>query len=495
MSSPLYDAFHRPSSSIYARVETLVWVLVLLSLVLLGLEPFLSGSQLRALEAVDTAVLVLFAIELGLRVATFRPPTLSVFERTGAEVFSTHLVARLRYLLQPMQLIDLITVVALVPALRGLRVLRLLRLLKSKRLFRYGNPFSGLTHGFEADRGLFLFAFSALGGQTLLGGITLFLVERGAEGASVESLGDGIWLALVTLTTVGFGDYSPVTDVGRVVAGTLMVGGMFTLALFAGIVGHTLLNAVLSIREEQFRMSAYCNHVIICGYRTGSDLLLDAISEEFDVDETRVVLFGPGARPPDVPPAFLWVQGEPSKESELDKVRLGYASSVIVVANRSVTPQMADATTILTAFTMRAYLARRDFGARRKRPLRIVAEILEPENVAHARAGGADEVIETTRIGYSLLSHSLLFPGVGDLTGHVVAYGDHNLYTGRLAEELHDETFGDVAARTRSETGALVVGWRDPGDGAEHINPPDESCVPGHAELIYLAAEPKLPIP
>lgn len=43
----------------------------------------------------------------------------------------------------------------------------------------------------------------------------------------------------------------------------LMVAGMFTLALFAGIIGKTPLRAVLSIREEQFRMNTSINHVVV----------------------------------------------------------------------------------------------------------------------------------------------------------------------------------------------------------------------------------------
>lgn len=96
---------------------------------------------------------------------------------------------------------------------------------------------------------LFTFAFSALGAATLLGGTSIYLIEVGRN-PTIQTLGDGIWWALVTLTTVGFGDINPVSGLGRVVGGVLMVAGMFTLALFAGIVGQTILRAVLSIRRS-----------------------------------------------------------------------------------------------------------------------------------------------------------------------------------------------------------------------------------------------------
>ena len=66
--------------------------------------------------------------------------------------------------------------------------------------------------------------------------------------------------------------------------------------LFAGIIGHTLLQAVLTIREEQFRMSNYVDHVIICGYGSRAHMLLDAVRKDVNVTSTDVVVFAEGDR-------------------------------------------------------------------------------------------------------------------------------------------------------------------------------------------------------
>ena len=89
----------------------------------------------------------------------------------------------------------------------------------------------------------------------------------------------------MTVTTVGFGDITPVTGLGRIIAAVMMVAGMFTLALFAGIVGSSLVSGMLSIREEQFRMSEYVNHVIVCGHDESTRLLLDALARELELTE------------------------------------------------------------------------------------------------------------------------------------------------------------------------------------------------------------------
>ena len=214
------------------------------------------------------------------------------------------------------------------------------------------------------------------------------------------------------------------------------------------------------------------------------------------MDTTRVVLFANRERPPEVPPEFLWVQGDPSKESELDKVRLTHAATVILVGSRGATPQHSDASTILTAFTMRAFMAKHPKSKERQRPLQLIAEILEPENVAHAMTAGIDEIIETRRIGFSIISHAVRFPGVGGITGHVVAYGDHNFFTGLLEGDMAGaRSFGELATMVREKTGSIVLGWRDPCDGAEHVNPADDEVVPADAHVIYLSEEPTLPLP
>ena len=329
----------------------------------------------------------------------------------------------------------------------------------------------------------------------VLGGITIYLVERGHPESMITSVPDGMWWAIVTLTTVGFGDLTPKTPLGRVVAGFVMVQGMFILALFAGIVGNTLLRAVLSIREEQFRMSNYTDHLVICGYHPSSRMLLDTVLREPGKEVGRqIVIFAQGDRPHDVSHEFTWVQGDPTKESELPKARLSHAGGIIIVGDRGVTPQAADATTILTVFTLRSYMAHHPETGQRRRPLYVVAEILDQENVQHARAAGADEVSETTRLGFSLLAHAIAEPGTAEVMGKLAAPEGQNLYVGRHPRPNPEPTtFGAVAASLRDDGSSLMlVGLRD-SSGKDRLNPPDDTPVTSESGLVYMAPSQVLP--
>ena len=486
----LHAAFHEPDTRIYRVVQGTVWSLIVLSIVSLAAEALLpDGSPAEPIvQQFDRVILAIFALEIVLRVSTYRPPSLEVFRRPPIGRLRVHLLARLGYVCRPLMLVDILAVLALFPGLRGLRALRLLRLMRTTRVFRYRNPFAIVMQALEENGLLFVFAFSVLGATTLLGGLSAYLVEAKSN-PSINNVLDGMWWALVTVTTVGFGDITPVTLLGRIVGGVLMVAGMFTLALFAGIVGSSLVSGMLSIREEQFRMSDYVNHIVVCGYDESTHLLIEALKREMDLTKTRVVIIDGHERPRDLPPDFLWVQGDPTKGSELDKVRLTHAAAVIVSGERDTSPQIADARTILTIFTIRSFLRRQRQVRRRYRPLYVVVEILDSENVGHAKTAGADEVIETRRVGYSLLARAVTFHGTADTLGRVIVHGTHNLYVGRLPIKLDDaSTYADLRREARlAQKGVLVIGIKQGNAGKEIINPPDDAHVDNDTLLLYLA--------
>ena len=84
----------------------------------------------------------------------------------------------------------------------------------------------------------------------LVGGATVWRLERDRPGTTFESLGDGIWWALTTMTTVGYGDHVPETSSGRVVAGMIMIMGVAVLGAVAAVVALIFASAVAR-REER----------------------------------------------------------------------------------------------------------------------------------------------------------------------------------------------------------------------------------------------------
>ena len=68
----------------------------------------------------------------------------------------------------------------------------------------------------------------------IIGGIGEYLAEHQYQGANITNLGDAFWWAIVTIATVGYGDYYPVTAVGRIIAVIVMVSGIGIFLLLVG---------------------------------------------------------------------------------------------------------------------------------------------------------------------------------------------------------------------------------------------------------------------
>lgn len=163
-------------------------------------------------------------------------------------VFVIDLVRRLRiatddraYLVQGRGWLDLISIV---PMLRIARVLRILRVMRIVR--RMGGLERALTMFFRnrATGGLLLVLLLAI--LVLESGSLLVLwAERSSPDANITTAGDAAWYVIVTMSTVGYGDQYPVTELGRLFgAGIIIVG----VGVFGTLTGF-LANAFLAPRE------------------------------------------------------------------------------------------------------------------------------------------------------------------------------------------------------------------------------------------------------
>ena len=68
----------------------------------------------------------------------------------------------------------------------------------------------------------------------IFGGIGVYLAEHTHEGANITNPGDALWWAVVTIATVGYGDYYPVTAVGQIIAVFVMLSGIGIFVLLVG---------------------------------------------------------------------------------------------------------------------------------------------------------------------------------------------------------------------------------------------------------------------
>ncbi len=147
--------------------------------------------------------------------------------------------ARLRYAASPGAVVDLVATLPLVFSLFGLgefKVLLLLRLLRFFKLGRYSPGMASLSAALVAERKALFACFVILMGVMLMAASLMHLVEHEAQPDKFGTIPDAMWWAIVTLTTVGYGDVVPITIAGKAVAAVTAILGLVMLALPVGIV-------------------------------------------------------------------------------------------------------------------------------------------------------------------------------------------------------------------------------------------------------------------
>ena len=85
----------------------------------------------------------------------------------------------------------------------------------------------------------------------IFGGIGVYLAEHDHPGANITDLGDAFWWAVETITTVGYGDYTPVTTIGRIIAIFVMFSGIGIVLTLVGTLSQRRLRRVESRFEPK----------------------------------------------------------------------------------------------------------------------------------------------------------------------------------------------------------------------------------------------------
>lgn len=132
-------------------------------------------------------------------------------------------------------------------ALIDVRVLRLLRVFRILKLAAYVSEYQSLANALIASRRKILVFLSAVLMVVVIMGTVMYVVEGPANGFT--SIPTSVYWAITTMTTVGFGDITPKTDLGRLISSAMMLLGWGTLAVPTGIVTAEMTSFRLSAKN------------------------------------------------------------------------------------------------------------------------------------------------------------------------------------------------------------------------------------------------------
>ncbi len=240
-----------PADRVSWFLEVLLIGVILISVVAVALEtvPSIYGAFRWELRFLDIVISAIFTVEYLVR----------IWASAESAPESPPWKARLRYAVTPMAIIDLVAILPLYLELflsLDMQLLRVLRLLRIYKLTRYSPALSVLATVISKERSTLLASFMILAVLIVFASTGAYLVERDAQPEAFGSVPAAMWWAMVTLTTVGYGDVTPITPWGRLFGGGITLLGVGMAALPAGIVASGLADHLHRRRkqlEEEFR--------------------------------------------------------------------------------------------------------------------------------------------------------------------------------------------------------------------------------------------------
>lgn len=307
-----------------------------------------------------------------------------------------------------------------------------------------------------------------------IGTVGFWLIESGKA-----SLSDCLYMTIITLSTVGYGEVIPLTPVGRAFASVLIIFGMGTLLYFASTVVALWVEIDMSKARRRRKMekaiSQLSNHIIVCGVgATGSHVVqeLDATKTPFvmiDSNEERISAI---VEMLNHKQQLLSVVGDATEDRVLEEAGIERARGLVAA---------------LRDDKDNVYIT---LSARQLNPkLRIIARAMEKDALSKILRAGADQVVSPNLIGGMRIASEMIRPEVVEFLDMMMRDMDKNTRIEQVSLPLGSPLVGKKLSETniRKTTDVLVIAIRDK-LGKYIYNPGPEAVLTGEATLIVLGA-------
>jgi len=311
----------------------------------------------------------------------------------------------------------------------------------------------------------------------IIGTLGLWLFER-AYNSNVTSLLDAIWWSFVTVTTVGYGDISPITLGGRITAVIVMLLGIGFLGMFTATIASVFVEHKLK-EERGLKKVNITNHTILCGWNHRAEAVFQEIRSDKVLQDTKIVLIADIDAKPLDDDSFFFVKGDVTEEN-LRRANLEKAKNVIIVADDRLDPRSRDAKTILNTLTVESINPN----------VYTCVEIEDASNANYCRRAKADEIIISGEFSSKMLALAALHHGISKLIDELLSsrYGS-NLYKYKVPASFVGQKFIDIFLKAKSDYNCTIVAIESESEKIFISNPPADYQIKPDDFLIIIASQ------
>ena len=315
--------------------------------------------------------------------------------------------------------------------------------------------------------------------------IAVYFVERGA-GGSISSFGEAFWWLLVTVSTVGYGDYTTVTTAGRAIAVILIVIGVGLVPFIAARFASYMVTRRLREERGLEKINAR-NHTVVCGWNEHLDTVVEGVIAR-DADAEIVLVNSISMEKMNEilvkykDTKVRYVHGDYTSEAILNLANIRQASTVIILADspQGVTSN-ADEKIVLATLAVKTMNPK----------AWVCVEVTDQRTALHARRAGASEVITHGEHDPFLIASAAAAEGVVLATRQLLSYREGNtLQQQAIPLDFIGKKFSELAAFFKEKQNAILVGLYNAGKSlqAEDVLSADYSMIDAFIERKFKEA-------
>ena len=312
-------------------------------------------------------------------------------------------------------------------------------------------------------------------------GVIVLLVLVGAVGLTSfeenRSFPDALWWAIVTVTTVGFGDISPVSLGGRLIGAVLMVFGIGVLGMFTATIAGVFVEKRL--RKER-GMGSYDldGHIILCEWNDRTKEILKDLRADPRAAGVPIVLVADIDVKPVVDEHLYFVRGDLTEE-HLRRAGIEKAATVVIVGDRTLDYVARDAKAVLSVLTVESL----------NPDVYSIVELASEENVRHCERAHADEIIVGAEFSSRVISTATLDHGISTVLRELLsAQVGQDLITVPVPPGLAGRPFFELFCDMKREHGMIVLAILRHGGGDVVTNPESDTVVESADRLVVVSA-------
>lgn len=290
------------------------------------------------------------------------------------------------------------------------------------------------------------------------------------------SLGDWLWWSIVTITTVGYGDVTPTTLVGRSIGVALMffeIGllGTFTATL-AGVVVTQQLRTECGLGSPELK-----DHLILCEWNGRAQDVLSELRHDPRSRETPVVLIADLDTKPVKDDYLHFVKGSVN-EATLTRAGIVSARTVVILDDDALPLTIRDARVVLATLTVESL----------NPEVYTIVELVSEVKVHYCRRAKADEVVVASEVSSHLIASSALDHGISNVVSELLrTRGGNDLKKTPVPSELISEPFLEVVTRFRRYDGTLALAVQRGARGEVVTNPAASFTLEAGDQLVLVS--------